>query len=330
MKKNLLFIFSFLFLSIITKSGCNDKAALEYLNNGNKALTGKYDYKLAIENFSVACKLYDAEIKCETPEEFQRKAQAYIGLAFTYHCVGQNNLRDEFMKKACETLELPNSTMSHAGAKDFTDTSKFNGAAAAYFMADGYRFYIYYEQAKKEGKNLDLQASILKMAKVSFKKTIEIYEQINKTCKSEEDKQTELAMNSSNAMQGLGTTFEFLGKTTQESVKNLEMIKKYFDKSTKAFSQCLELRKKLYNDNHLNVARTMHKLARSLVAMENILEKYQDKEKNELHCLAKQYYKNAIEIFERNKIDHNHPKFKELETDYKEFKENRVTTYNFM
>lgn len=319
--------FLFLFICIIAINTCALKCmnpeketfkkdvlkkenAFECLQKAQNLMNTKYDFQSANKWFLIANDLYAMYNEKEITEEIKlQKAQTLIQLAMSYCSRETSDLRLKYLQEAKKLLGLPDNIT------DYNDETKFNEAAITYFIVYGYYFYIAYERSEKSGDKIEQQEEHLKMARLSFLKSIEITEKLSLKSKISEN----TMKMSTGAMQGLGTSLEFLGKCAKTR-HNFEQAYDYFVLSNKTFEQVLGMREKLLGENDINVARSLHKLARSNVILSNFLLDCDSKEKNKLLSMADTNYQRAIKIFDKNKISPENAGRKELETEYTEFK----------
>lgn len=293
-----------LFLGILimnsVMSNNDNKKAWNCLMTAQDYLDNRYDYQAAIEWFLRANNLYDQEVINDATNLC--RAQVLVGLAIAHHNIGKNLLRDQYMKNARELLHIPENIASCA------DSAKFTEPMIGYFVVEGFKDYIQYEQCQKDDRPLDQQEAYLHQAKASFLKALEIAKTLNL------ENQT-----STHAVHGLGTIFEFLGKCAQLR-SDLVQAESYGRQSIDMFKQALHMREQFLGDHHPHVARSHHKLARNYARLSDFIQHQEGEEKNRLYGLANTHYQKARIIFEENNISHEHAKRKELEEEYKEFK----------
>jgi len=260
-------------------------------------LNKQYDYHAAITWFKHAVTVYEQKLSSRDAAK-SSASQTYIGLAMSYHHIGKHGQRDECMVKAQTLLAIPNNI--HDYTKDL-----FARPASSYFVVDGYRFYIKYEDCHKSAGTITQQEQYLRQAQTAFEKALEIAN----TCGTQPLEQT-------HAHHGLGTIFEFLSKCQQEK-GNVPAAQEYLAQSIDAFEQALSMRRQLLGEKHPHVARSYHKLARNYALLGNLLK---DAPRQELYQKADNCYQQAIRIFEENYIAKDQPKRQELDAEYENFK----------
>lgn len=279
---------------------CYSNAAYDALQQGRVHLDEHYDYQSAITWLLKAEELYEQEPTSEKIQ--QEQTQTYICLAMSYHHIGKHILRDGYMRKAQEVLRLP------ADATIYNDKAKFSMTAANWYLVNGYRFYIRYEQSHNASEPIDQQESHLLAAQQQFLKTLEIITALHLTTET-----------MSHAHHGLGTIFEFLGMCQQQRGDHTKALD-YAQQSMHAFELALDIRKTILGPRHLHVARSYHKLARSCIKHANLLSPNDCSDMmQELYEHANKYYNEALAIFEANNVDKEQAKYKELQDEYKAF-----------
>lgn len=291
-------------IMMVSTNRCTDENAWGCLTKAHHCLNNLYDYHAAITWFSRASDLYANETLTE--ETKQNCAQAWIGLAMSYHNVGKASLSTLYIHKAQELLGIPDN------AADFTNAAQFSPAAAEYFVVKGYHFYIQFERSQRANEAIAQQEACLHQAKTSFLKSLEIARSLSQN-----------TPDSSHALHGLGTVYEFLGKCAQAR-NDWQQAEQYGHQSIDAFEHALSIRAQLLGAHHLHVARSHHKLARNYAVLADLLNHlHTDAEKEKmLYGLADMHYQEALHIFEENNISPEQAKRKELTDEYQTFKKN--------
>lgn len=265
-------------------------------------LNKQYDYQNAIIWFEHAIDVYEKQLSPACSEDRSLAEQAYIGLAMSYHHIGKHTQRDAFMSKAQHLLGIPDTF-------DLYTRASYQPHASAYFIVDGYRSYVRYEVARRDGKSMEQQCLHLQEAKASFEKALEIAFMFGEH--SEEV---------THAYQGLGTTCEFLGKCWLQQ-GNMGRALEYIEQSISTFENGLRLREQLFGNEHPHTARSLHKLARNYVLMGYLLELQNNtQESKHIYQKADSLYKKACGIFDKANISKDHAKRQELEKEYELFK----------
>lgn len=243
-------------------------------------LNSKYNYQSAITWFLHAITL--CENKLSAQDTKASIAQAYIGLSMSFHHLGDHRQRDLYMKKAQNLLAIPENLNNYRA-------EKFDKIASSYFIVNGYRCYVNYENCEKNHEPLTQQEHYLNQAKDSFLKALEIAHAY-----------TAQELDTSHAQHGLGTIFEFLSKSEQKK-GNPELAQRYLYESAAHFECALDMRKKLLGENHPHVARSCHKLARNYALLSTVL-KHENCPEQKLYTQANSYYQQAQAIYEQNNI----------------------------
>lgn len=265
-------------------------------------LNTQYNYQHAIIWFEHAIDVYEKQLSPTCSEDRSLAEQAYVGLAMSYHHIGKHVQRDGCMSKAQNLLGIPDTL-------DLYTRDAYQPHASAYFIVDGYRSYIRYEDCQRSSESTEQQCLYLQQAKVSFEKALEIALTFDEH--SEEV---------THAFQGLGTTCEFLGKCWLQQ-GNMNSAFAYIKQSINAFENGLKLREQLFGNEHPHTARSLHKLARNYVLMGYLLELQNDTQESRcLYQAADSLYKKACGIFDKANISKDHAKRQELEKEYEHFK----------
>ncbi len=290
MKKQILFLGTLLLTLFSVMYGAADiQSKAEACNHGYAALHNQFDFHKAEIIFKELVDRYALDDPMRSEPE--------LGLAWTYHMLGDFEGRDLHMSNVKKLLQLPDEMQNY--------TKDFNLLASSYYSLEGYRQYIYYEKAFHAQQYKDQKKHLLQ-AKAFFKKARKIATALNN--------QELIAV----SLQGLGTVYEFL--STYENKKNwykydnhkidsvvfisfFALIFEYRSQSTKYFEQALEIRKKHYGEISAPAARSHHKLARSYVLAE----------KKEI---AKVHYETAISIYKELNIPDTNAKVEELTNEY--------------
>lgn len=247
-------------------------------------LVGNYYFYDLFDSLSAIFWLKKAVYICENSKSVHLQeaiAQPLVGLALAYHNIGNGIERDLHLNRAKQLLEIPDDISNYKG--------DFKPASAAYFVVRGYKSYIDFENSERKSESLFIQELYLLEGQKYFNKALEItvYE-------------GNLSIEQTHALQGLGTLNEFLGKCKLKT-QNRKEARELFKSSNHYFRTALDLRISLFGEDHLEVARTHHKLARSLVLLRDIcnveigigsLEDIQNFEANE-------HYKKALSIFQK-------------------------------
>lgn len=278
------------------------------LAHAQDTLNVRYDYHKAIQEFKDVIALYEKECGHQKTDALCKNssslaAQAYISLAFAYHHIGSHKEREIFMEKGRELLAIP------LELKDYK-LALFKPEASAYFIVEGYRWYIKYENLSIKKEPIKLQEDCLFQAKAAFEKALEI------SCAFP----TVTIAESAHAYHGLGTILEFLGKCKQEQ-GSIQGAQDYFSQSVQSFERALEIRQKTLGLSHPHTARSHHKVARNYVLLGDVLNKNdQSSQAKNYYQKADASYQEAIAIFEKNNIAKEQAKRKELEDEYNRFK----------
>jgi hypothetical protein len=259
-------------------------------------LDNYFDYRGSIEWINHAITVCDV-LKRQgfaIPHLRSLEIRSYTGIAWAYHNIGKNDQRDFFMKKAQELLNIPDDISQYK-------ESSFDRQGCNYFVIDGYRYYIRYEQTPKE--SIDMQEEYLRNGEQCFLKALAIA-----------DKFELGVLTQGHAKHGLGTIYEFLGKCQQARHNNEKLIDFLF-KSINAFQKAAQLREEALGSKHPHVARSLHKLARNFCLLGDVNQNY------DFIRAADQSYGKADEIFEESKVPAMQAKRAEFSLEYTQFKE---------
>jgi hypothetical protein len=299
MKKQILFLgivlfTSFNFIHAAASAAAPQKSKAEFCADGYDALFNQFDFHKAEIIFTALVNRYALDDSM--------RADAELGLAWTYHQLGHFEGRDPHMSNVKKLLQLPNEMQDY--------TKNFNPLASSYYSLEGYRQYIYYEKAFYTQNDEDQKKHLLQ-AKEYFLKAEEITRSFGD--------QADLA-DQATSLQGLGTIYEFLAKyvnqknwheydhhkiDTVEFMSSLALISEYRSKSTEYFQKALNIRKQYYGKTSAPVARSHHKLGRSYLLADN-----NDK--------AKFHYETAIALYKELNIPNTNAKVAELTNEYTE------------
>jgi tetratricopeptide (TPR) repeat protein len=286
---------------IMVNASEHKESAFDCLIKAQDYLGNQYNYQEAVTWFLRASDLYASEPS--TASARLQNAQAWIGLAMSYHNIGQTELSKSYLHKAQKLLEIPDDT------EKFTDQTKFSYASSEYFVVKGYHLYMQAEQNRSSGNPVQEERYYLYQAKDAFSKSLEITNILG-----------ENTMDSSHAQHGLGTIFEFLGKNAQarhDQQQTLNCAHQAID----SFKKALAIRIQLLGTQHPNVARSHHKLARNYAILADLLhQQISPDEQKRLYDLADSHYQKALQIFDKSKIPLEQIKRKELTEEYVLFK----------
>jgi len=277
-----------------------DEVASNCLKVADDFLNYRYDYRSAKEWFLPVITLYEKQLL--SPSMRSEVIQSYVGIAMAYHGVGRGDDRNAALEKARSLLAISADINTYK-------PEQYEALASGYYVMEGYRFYITYEQSRKNRESIDQQEQCLHRAQECFLKAIDIVQ----VCNAQE-------LEKAHASQGLGTVFEFLSLCEQERNNN-EQAAAYLDTSCGFFKQAIDIRIRLLGEHHPHVARSYHKCARNyalrakLIAHDNSAHAPQA-----LYQEADNYYQKALAIFERTTIPYEQAKRLELEQEYKKFK----------
>ncbi len=268
---------------------------------GNYYQISRLDYRTAIAWLERAKNNYEELTHISRLEDIA--AQMYTGLAMGYHNIGQHTQRDAYLAQAQTLLKIPNTIADYM-------PDQFKLSAGNYFGVLGYTHYIHYENSNKNNEPLATQEQHLHTAKDAFLKSLEIFDHFSI--------QNEMYAANQHA---LGTMYEFLGKCRQ-GADDVALMHDYFRMSGHYFKNALALRKIVWGEQHLTVARSYHKLARHYAILMDTVDN--PAQARNYYLQALDHYERAIAIFEFNQVPKDQAKKLELETEYAQFKKGLV------
>lgn len=273
------------------------KIAMACWSIGDDLLNNVFDNEHAIKCFHYFIEIYElleAINQC-TPALNRHLIPAHTSIAMAFHNIGQQKSRDFYMAKAQRLLGIDRI--------ENYDPKNFNPAACEYFVTDGYRHYIKFEESEKSEASVDEQEKHLHDAMTCFKKAIAI-----------SDKFKLEGFAKSNAIHGEGTMLEFLGKCQLRRDNKIKAIEN-FQKAICCFEEAIGIRRRMLSQYHPLVARSFHKLARNYVLLAQALDQADFMQK------AFQYYQEALTIFSQSQVPQIQAKRVELFTEYEKFRE---------
>ena len=224
-----------------TNASCAVDLSLECLFYAKSFLNDSFDNDNAIKWFNNFLKIYGIiayEYKSKLLEEI-----AHTGIAMAYHNVGRQAERDSHMSIAKSLL-----CINDVQPLDSKNTKE---PACDYFVVDGYRHYIKFEESERNKEPIEAQEGHLNAGMLCFITAAAISGVLGLD-----------GFVKSHALQGLGTTFEFLGKCKLQSNRREGAVLD-FKCANAYFEEAVKIREKLLKPNHPLVARSLHKLARN-------------------------------------------------------------------
>lgn len=251
----------------------DDNFVRRSLKKAQHELNYKFNYQIAAQLFAKTITL------CQhlTPEDKETQASAFSGLAMCDHHTGQYSLRDQRLERAQKLIDLPEDLLDYK-------PKTYKQSAVNFFIVDGYRWSIYFENANKKAYPIEQQKAILLRAKDSFNKALTIdllTEQIN--------------IETTHAHHGLGAVSELLSSCETSKIAS----RSHLIDAIRTFRLALYERQTLLGNNNPQVARTHHKLGRVYALIEE-------------HQQAKHHYEEALAIYDACNIPVIHPKYQEL------------------
>jgi len=271
------------------------KVAMNCWFVANDFLNNAFDNGNAIKFFNYFIKIYEALEKINrcTAAVIQHVVSAHTGIAMAFHNIGERARRDYYMAEAKRLLGID--TIENY------QKEKFNSAACEYFVVDGYRHYIRFENSEKNKEAIEEQEKHLNDAIILFQKAITVSDEL----------QLE-GVAKSHAIHGFGTMLESLGRCKIKSGNQQEAIND-FNNSITHFKQAVSIREKLLGPLNPSLARSFHKLARNYNLLGDISHQ------SDLIQKAAEYYAKALAIFAQSKVPQIQAKRAELDNEYQKF-----------